>query len=117
MKSNSLLISFQYGKIKKALPPVWFDHMCTRQRMQSTQEDFYKQEVFQSNTGDSLNLVSVKTKQFYALMLDAKKCELGVIYFCVIYFWQEKLNLPQQFNLNHLLKFRFGKLFNNNVKQ
>ena len=112
MNSNSLLISFQYGKIKKALPPVWFDYLCTRQSMQNTQEDLYKKEVFQINTGDSLKLVSVKTKQFYLLVLDAKKCELGVIYF-----WQERLNLPQQFNWNDLFKFRFGKLFNNNVKQ
>ena len=112
MNSNSLLISFQYGKIKKALPPVWFDYLCTRQSMQNTQEDLYKKEVFQINTGDSLKLVSVKTKQFYLLVLDAKKCELGVIYF-----WQERLNFPQQFNWNDLFKFRFGKLFNNNVKQ
>ena len=68
--------------------------------------------MFQINTGDLINLISVKTKQFYSLLLDAKKCELSVIYF-----WQEKLNIPQQFNWNVLFNFRFGKLFNNNVKQ
>ena len=72
----------------------------------------HNQEAFQTNTGDLINLVSVKTKQFYLLLLDAKKCELSVIYF-----WQEKLNIPQQFNWNVLFNFRFGKLFNNNVKQ
>ena len=69
-------------------------------------------KCFQTNTGDLINLISVKTKQFYSLLLDAKKCELSVIYF-----WQEKLNIPQQFNWNVLFNFRFGKLFNNNVKQ
>ena len=112
MRSNSLLISFQYGKIKKAFPRVWFEQLCKRQKKQSTQDALHNQEVFQINTGDLINLISVKTKQFYSLLLDAKKCELSVIYF-----WQEKLNIPQQFNWNVLFNFRFGKLFNNNVKQ
>ena len=73
MRSNSLLISFQYGKIKKAFPRVWFEHLCKRQKKQSTQDALHNQEVFQINTGDLINLISVKTKQFYSLLLDAKK--------------------------------------------
>ena len=69
MRSNSLLISFQYGKIKKAFPRAWFEQLCKRQ---STQDALHNQEAFQTNTGDLINLVSVKTKQFYSLLLDAK---------------------------------------------
>ena len=99
-------------KKKKAFPRVWFEQLCKRQMKQSTQDALHNQEAFQTNTGDLINLVSVKTKHFYSLLLDAKKCELSVIYF-----WQKNLNIPQQFNWNVLFNFRFGKLFNNHVKQ
>ena len=112
MRSSSLLISFQYGKIKKAFPKVWIEQICDRLMIQRTHDSLHNLEMFQINTGDSIRLVSVTTKQFYSLLLDAKKCELEVKYY-----WQNKLNIPEQFDWNVLLNFRFGKLFNNNIKQ
>ena len=79
MRSNSLLLSFQYGKIKRAFPRVWFEQLCKRQWKQSTQDALYNPEAFQLNTGDSINLVSVKTKQFYSLLRMQKmrvKCDI-----------------------------------------
>ena len=113
MKTNSSLISFQYGKLKRAFPRVWLEHLCKEETKDITQDaSLYNQELFETNTGDSINLVSAKTNYFYLLLLETRKCELNVLYF-----WQEKLHISQHFNWNVLFEFEFGKLFNNNVKQ
>ena len=113
MNTNSLLISFQYEKLKRAFPRVWLEYLCKEETKDITQDaSLYNQELFETNTGDSINLVAAKTKDLYLLLLETRKCELNVLYF-----WQEKLHISQHFNWNVLFEFKFGKLFNNNVKQ
>ena len=73
MRSNSLLISFQCGKIKWAFPRVWFEQLCKRQWKQYTQDVLYNQEVFQTNTGETINLVSVKNQTVLLVIAWCKK--------------------------------------------
>ena len=112
MGSNSLLISFQYESIKKSLPRVWHDMLCKKQKSSRQEDDEDNSEMYKIHSGDLVNLASVKTKQLYSILVETKKRDISVIYF-----WQEKLEVSQLFDWNDLFSFKFGKIFNNNVKQ
>ena len=68
--------------------------------------------TFEIKTLDVINLSKIKSKHIYDIINNFQKSDVTVLAF-----WEEKFNLPVDFNWKDILKFKFKTLKSNKVKQ
>ena len=107
--SNSLLVDFLYAKLKKAIPNVWLRNIAPTGAQVVADRNVSEFEI---RTLDVINFSKIKSKHLYSILNDFQKSDVTVLAF-----WEEKLNLPSDFDWKDVLKFKFKTLKNNKVKQ
>ena len=110
--SNSLLIDFMYVKLKKAVPNVWLKNIPDIATQNSTHPNDSDIHTFEIKTLDVINLSKIKSKHIYDIINNFQKSDVTVLAF-----WEEKFNLPVDFNWKDILKFKLKTLKSNKVKQ
>ena len=113
LSMNSLCITFQYMKIKSAFPKYWFDKLSNNQVENAGNREMQDSRLTQIKTGDFIDITTSKAKQFYTYFVDLKK----IIHPTVLFHWQETIDISEEYDWSKLFTFKFGKLFNNRVRQ
>ena len=113
LTTTSLLTLFQYARIKASFPKHWLDYLKRNDRKEQNQQNIDSNRLIQIKTGDFIDILKAKAKQFYLLFIEIDR----ISHPSVLYHWQEALNLSPDFDWSILFKFKFGNLLNNRVKQ
>ena len=102
---KSLLIDFEFLKLKKAIPNEWL-RKGIEANTKVIEEDYY---VIRN---DTVKLMNMKTKDFYTNLVKLKKSGPSILQY-----WQYKLGLPPDFEWIHVLQFKLKYLKHNKIKQ
>ena len=103
---KSLLIDFEYSKLKKAIPNEWL------KKHKRTCDELIEEHFFEIRESDTVNLINMKTKDFYLHFIKHKKSEPQILNY-----WQNKLELPPNFEWKYVLQFKMRNLKNNKIRQ
>ena len=106
------MLDFMYVKLKKAVPNVWLKNIPDIATQNSTHPNDSDIHTFEIKTLDVINLSKIKSKHIYDIINNFQKSDVTVLAF-----WEEKFNLPVDFNWKDILKFKFKTLKSNKVKQ
>ena len=109
-RGKQLLASFKLSKLKKAFPNFWLEKL--RNSTRTTVRPQTKESMIGLATGDSINVLKMTAKHYYRLFLNKNKREPSCIYL-----WQDQLELPNDFNWNNVLKYKFYQINDNKIKQ
>ena len=108
LQSNSLLVSFQYQKLKHAFPQIWLEKL----RNQAHGNEENRQHVVEIPICNGIDILRTKAKVFYSLFIKMKVSEPNMIYI-----WQRKLDLPHTFEWEPVFDFKLFKLEFNRIRQ
>jgi len=108
LQSNSLLVSFQYQKLKHAFPQIWLEKL----RNQAHGNEENRQHVVEIPICNGIDILRTKAKVFYSLFIKMKVSEPNMIYI-----WQRKLDLPHTFEWEPVFDFKLSKLEFNKIRQ
>ena len=97
-ESTNLLCHFELSKLKKAFPKIWFDKMKQRQDIELNQQD-----LFETASGDLINVRSMKAKHYYSIYVKMKQREPA--YFG---YWIDYFELEHDFKWEKKLLFKFN---------
>ena len=110
IQSNSLLVSFEYQKLKYAFPHFFLDKLSN----QDNEDEVNKQggDVVEVSTGDIVNICSSKSKSFYNSLLKMKVSEPTILNK-----WQRELKLSHYFEWEPVFNFKLSHMKNNKIRQ
>ena len=110
IQSNSLLVSFEYQKLKYAFPHFFLDKLSN----QDNEDEVNNQDgdVVEVSTGDIVNICSSKSKSFYNSLLKMKVSEPTILNK-----WQRELKLSHSFEWEPVFNFKLSHMKNNKIRQ
>ena len=109
---NSLLVDFKYTKLKKAIPIVWKNSIQRPDTLANCEANCDQDDLYEIKSHEFIRLSTMKSKTFYDILCDFKKCDP-----VALTFWEYKFNLVTDFEWKDILKFKLKTLKNNKVKQ
>ena len=113
LMTNSLLTGFQYLRIKAAFPNFGLDLLIKHREREEMQQNMHNAHLFQIKTGDFIDPSATNAKQFYSLVVDLHRISSP----SVLFYWQDSLDLGEDFDWNTVFEFKFGKFLNNRIKE
>ena len=113
LQSNSLLVSFQYQKLKHAFPHLWL-HKLRNQNMHADVNRVNRQHehVFEIPKVSGIDVVGTKAKVYYHFLNEKK---VSVSY--MINVWQRRLDLLHTFDWDPVFDFKLSRLKLNKIRQ
>ena len=106
---QQMLFKFEFTMIKIAFPPQWMNLLRNVNTQTNTSEEC---TLIELATGDLINVSTTTLKQYYSLLVKEKQFMPSAIYY-----WEDALILDSEIDWKAVLQFKFGKLFDNRIKQ
>ena len=104
------MFNFEFLKLKRAFPQQWLQFLrSTDSHKESPLSD---STLIQVSTGDLVNVNKTNAKIFYLFLTRRKQLMPPVIHY-----WNYVLKLGTEIDWKKIMLFKFGKMFENKVKQ